>query len=309
MRQDYKEQVELLLEILPEVAKQSCFALHGGTAINFFVRDMPRLSVDIDLTYIPLEDRNTSLNNINQGLNRIKTGIESKKGGIQAVHQQNVCKLFISRSGAQIKIEVNMINRGVLAPPEQLELCQSAQSEFDAFCAMYLVPTSQLYGGKICAALDRQHPRDFFDLNPLMDQRGFFNDIKHGFLYSLLCSDRPIYELLAPRLQDQRGIFENQFEGMSREPFSYEEYQEVRSTLVRMINASLTDEDKNFLLRADNVEPDWGLYAFEQFPAVQWKLQNLKKLRDTNPNKHRKQHELLADVLSEPSSKPIDSYL
>ena len=96
-----------------------------------------------------------------------------------------------------------MVKRGVIAPPEQLELCQSAQLEFDTFCAMHLVPTSQLYGGKVCAALDRQHPRDFFDLSPLMDQDGFFNDIKHGFLYSLLCSDRPMYELLAPRPQDK----------------------------------------------------------------------------------------------------------
>ena len=110
-------------------------------------------------------------------------------------------------------------------------------------------------------------------------------------------------ELLAPQLQDRRDIFENQFEGMSREPFSYKEHEETRNKLVRMTNASLTDEDKNFLLRADNAEPDWSLYAFEQFPAVQWKLQNLKKLRDTNPDKHRKQHSLLANVLSGDFSK------
>lgn len=303
MRQNYRKQAELLLEILPEVAKLSCFALHGGTAINFFVRDMPRLSVDIDLTYTLLEDRNTSLNNINQALAGIKNGIESKKRDIRIVHQQDVCKLFISRVGVQIKIEVNMVNRGVIASPEQLELCQRGQSEFDAFCAMRLVPISQLYGGKICAALDRQHPRDFFDLNPFMDKEGFFIDIKPGFLYSLLCSDRPIYELLAPQLRDQRDVFENQFEGMSREPFSYEEYEEARNKLISMVNTSLTDEDKNFLLRADNAEPDWSLYAFEQFPAVQWKLQNLKKLRDTNPDKHKKQHILLTNALSRSFSK------
>ena len=102
-----------MLEILPEVAKLSCFALHGGTAINFFVRDMPRLSVDIDLTYTLLEDRSTSLSNINQALGGIKSGIESKKRGMQIVHQQDVCKLFISRAGLQIKIEVNMVMRGV----------------------------------------------------------------------------------------------------------------------------------------------------------------------------------------------------
>lgn len=298
MRQDYKKQAELLLEILPEIAKQSCFALHGGTAINFFVRDMPRLSVDIDLTYTLLEDRNTSLSDINRALAGTKSGIESKKRDMRVVHQRDVCKLLISRAGAQIKIEVNTVKRGVIAPTEQLELCQSAQSEFDAFCIMRLVPTSQLYGGKICASLDRQHPRDFFDLNPFIDQESFFDDVKHGFLYGLLCSERPIYELLAPRFQDRRDIFENQFEGMSREPFSYEEYEEVRNKVICMTNRCFAEEDKNFLLSFDNAEPDWGLYNFEQFPAVQWKLQNLKKLRDTNPDKHKKQHELLANALS-----------
>lgn len=53
MEEAYKKQVSLLLDVLPEVAKENCFALHGGTAINLFVRSMPRLSVDIDLTYVP----------------------------------------------------------------------------------------------------------------------------------------------------------------------------------------------------------------------------------------------------------------
>jgi hypothetical protein len=53
----FTEQVRLLVALLPSVAKQTCFALKGGTAINLFLRDMPRLSVDIDLTYLPVEDR------------------------------------------------------------------------------------------------------------------------------------------------------------------------------------------------------------------------------------------------------------
>lgn len=61
MNSHYKNQVALLLSILPEVAKEKDLAVHGGTAINLFVRNMPRLSVDIDLTYIPVRDRTTSL--------------------------------------------------------------------------------------------------------------------------------------------------------------------------------------------------------------------------------------------------------
>lgn len=71
----YRRQVALLLNVLPEVAKEEIFALHGGTAINLFVRNMPRLSVDIDLTYLPIEDRKDSLQNISDGLSRISESI------------------------------------------------------------------------------------------------------------------------------------------------------------------------------------------------------------------------------------------
>lgn len=125
MKRDYRRQVELLLEILPEVAKQSCFALHGGTAINFFVRDMPRLSIDVDLTYTLLEDRDSSLSNINQALDRIRSGIESTRKTMKVAHQQDVCKLFIRRGGAQIKIEVNTVNRGIIGATEQLNFAKA----------------------------------------------------------------------------------------------------------------------------------------------------------------------------------------
>lgn len=73
MKEAYKKQVSLLLDILPEVAKEDVFALHGGTAINLFCLNMPRLSVDIDLTYIPAsEDRDRDLQNIRSALENIK---------------------------------------------------------------------------------------------------------------------------------------------------------------------------------------------------------------------------------------------
>ena len=73
----YKKQVDLLLHVLPYVAKEKIFALKGGTAINLFIRKMPRLSVDIDLTYLPIDSRTVALQNIQNGLNRIKADIEN----------------------------------------------------------------------------------------------------------------------------------------------------------------------------------------------------------------------------------------
>ena len=57
----YRRQVQLLVRTLPLVAQEECFALKGGTAINLFYRNLPRLSVDIDLAYLPLADRAQSL--------------------------------------------------------------------------------------------------------------------------------------------------------------------------------------------------------------------------------------------------------
>ena len=172
MAQDaYKKQAALLLSVLPEAAKETCFALHGGTAINLFVRNMPRLSVDIDLTYLPIEDRATSLANIAKALERIKARVETVVSKARVSHRKDVAKLQISAQGVDIKLEVNLVGRGTLAAPEKLRLCARAQDEFEAFCAIQVVPLGQLYGGKICAALDRQHPRDLFDMKYLSKNR------------------------------------------------------------------------------------------------------------------------------------------
>jgi len=184
----YKHQVSLLLQVLPEIAKESCFALHGGTAINLFIREMPRLSVDIDLTYIPIEDRSTSLKSIVNALGNIKTNIERIVPKVQITLKQETLKLQVATVEAQIKIEVNQINRGILGAIVKLPLCEKAQEEFDAFCTVPLVSLGQLYGGKICAALDRQHPRDMFDVKFLLQNEGFTDDIKKGFMLCLLSS-------------------------------------------------------------------------------------------------------------------------
>ncbi len=287
INQSYKKQVRLLLDVLPEVTKETCFVLHGGTAINLFVRDMARLSIDIDLTYLPIEDRKTTLSNIAEALERTKQRLKDVLKNVRVLHKIDAGKLMISRSHAEIKLEVNLVGRGVISDPVKMQLCDKAQSEFDAFVAMPVVPFGQLYGGKICAALDRQHPRDLFDVKYLLENVGFTDEIRRGFIYCLLCSDRPMNELLVPNFQDQRRTMQNHFAGMSEEDFSYQDFEETRDKLVGVIGKSLSDKDKEFLLSVKNVSPDWGIYDFERFPAVQWKLQNLSKLKTVNPEKHK----------------------
>jgi predicted nucleotidyltransferase component of viral defense system len=293
----YKKQARLLLNILPEVAKETCFAMHGGTAINLFVRDMPRLSVDIDLTYTPIEDRAISLQHITEALTRIKNRIESTIPGINIKHKQDAAKLFISLQEVNVKVEVNLTGRGVIEEPIKMHLCKKAETEFDTFAVMQIVPLSQLYGGKICAALDRQHPRDLFDVKFLLANEGFSDEIKRGFLLCLISGDRPIHEIISPKLQDQELVLNNQFSGMSEEEFTYGDYIYIRNMLIDTVKAKLTEYDREFLLSVKALTPDWGIYNFERFSAVQWKLHNLQKLRDTNLDKYKKQYELLKQSL------------
>jgi predicted nucleotidyltransferase component of viral defense system len=294
----YRQQVSLLLSVLPEVAKEKSFALHGGTAINLFIRDMPRLSVDIDLTYLPIEDRETSLRNIAVALQRIKANIEKVIPGVRITPRFDAGKLQVFSSGIDIKVEVNLVNRGTLAEPLDMPLCEKAQTTFEAFCVMPVVPRGQLFGGKIVAALDRQHPRDLFDVKYLLNEEGFTEEVKKGFLFCLLCSDRPINEVIKPNFQDQRSAHANQFAGMSDEAFSYEEFEETRERLVESVNTALTENDKAFLLSVNEVNPDWNIYDFQRFPSINWKLQHLQKLKTNNPKKHSEQLERLKEKLN-----------
>jgi predicted nucleotidyltransferase component of viral defense system len=297
MEKIYRQQVKLLLTVLPEAAKENCFALHGGTAINLFVRNMPRLSVDIDLTYLPIENRETSLKHIAEALERIKRNIEKVVPGARIVPRFDAGKLQISANKVDVKLEVNLVNRGIMAESKEMPLCEKAQTEFEAFCAIPVVPIGQLFGGKIVAALDRQHPRDLFDVKYMLEKEGFTQEIKEGFLLCLLCSDRPINEVITPNFQDQRSALANQFSGMTDEAFTYEEYESVRKTLVGIINDNLNDKDKEFLLSVKNAAPDWSIYDFQRFPSINWKLQNIQKLKDKNPDKHKEQYEALRKKL------------
>lgn len=297
MFETYRRKVELLIKVIPFIREAGCFALHGGTAINLFVRDMPRLSVDIDLTYIPIEDRETSLLKISEALETIKGKIEFRIPGVRVQHKQEVAKLLILLQGLDVKLEVNLVGRGLIGDSKEMILCNKAQSDFEAFVSIPVVPLGQLYGGKICAALDRQHPRDLFDVKYLLDNEGFSDEVRKGFIYCLIGSDRPIHEVITPNFQDQRSALSTQFSGMSDDEFSYEEYESVRERLVKVVHENLTDRDKTFLLSFKNAEPDWTIYDFEKFPSIQWKLKNLNNLKTNNSVKHQQQYNLLKGKL------------
>lgn len=293
----YRKQVELLLSVLPYVGEEAVFALHGGTAINLFQQNMPRLSVDIDLTYLPIADRERSLADINQKLSLLKDIIEQSLPGVNVTHKKKATKLLINNDDAVIKVEVNQIKRGCFADIQKLSLSEKAQYEFNTFCEVPIVEKGHLYGGKICAALDRQHPRDIFDIRYMLRKDDFTPSMKKGFIFYLIGANRPISEILKPNLIDQRDVLEKQFSGMTEESFSYADFDETRTHLINLVKNTLSDDDKVFLKSIEAGSPNWSIYDFSIFPAVKWKLFNVHKLIRENKSKHIKQLDDLGIIL------------
>lgn len=297
MKEIYRKKVDLLLKILPYVTDEECFAVHGGTAINLFVNNLNRLSVDIDLTYIPLEDRNTSITKTNDALMRIANRVKATFHNIRIIPRLDICKITCESYGCQVKIEVNQTKRGLVAGEAQIyPLCQAAQDLFKVEVDARLVSMSQLYGGKIAAALSRQHPRDLFDIRHMAVS---MEEAKRGFVFCLLGSDRPLYESFKPSLIDQSEAMVNQFDGMTDIGFSYDDFISTRTKLIADVNAMMTDADKRFLVGFELCEPDWehSDYAeFADYPSVKWKLFNLSKLKKTNPAKLRENAAHLAQI-------------
>jgi predicted nucleotidyltransferase component of viral defense system len=288
MNEKYRKQVALLIKIMPSVYRIKEFAVHGGTAINLFHKNMPRYSVDIDLTYLPLKDREQSLQEINTRLLELKQQIEKTIVGIKVTPKLDVWKLLCVKDGAIVKIEVNGTKRGAIGDIEVKNLCTKAQQEFEMTCLARIVPFTQLYGGKIAAALSRQHPRDLFDYK-LMEIESL-NEIKDGLMFCLLGSDKPIIESLQPNPIIQQEALDNQFEGMTDIPFTYSDFEETRKDLIEKVNKVFTDVDKEFLISFEQGMPEWNKFVLgdvSNYPSVKWKLQNILKLKETNPEKYK----------------------
>jgi len=281
----YYRQAALLFRVLPFIAAEPDFALKGGTAINMFVRNMPRLSVDADLVFLPIAPRHESLTLISESLERIAASIEARlpESTIrrhQLGRQPFIIKLYIIQSGVQVSAEVNPVLRGTVFSPSVMLPAQHTQEKF-GFVSMNIASTPDLYGGKICAALDRQHPRDLFDIKIVFENEGITADIRKAFVVYLAGHDRPMSELLAPSLIDMQNTFDAEFQGMTDHQVTYEELVNVRERLISTITSELTTEERQFLLSLKAGEPQWsllGIKGIDKLPALQWKLANIRKM-------------------------------
>ena len=198
----YDQQVQLLVRILNIVDEEKCFALKGGTAINLFIRDMPRLSVDIDLVFLPDLKRDEALKSIQGALIQVAERAQQLFPAANIIRafesKTDALRLLIGERGVQVKIELSPVLRGVVYEPIRLKVRPKVEQAF-GFSENTLVSLADLYGGKICAALDRQHPRDLFDIKGLFEHEGITEDIRKAFLIYLISHPRPAHELLNQR--------------------------------------------------------------------------------------------------------------
>lgn len=282
----YTEQVDLLLDVLPVINKFECFALKGGTAINLFIRNMPRLSIDIDLAYLPIESRDIFLSNITSQLLEMKKLIEALNLIVKPSYTKDkqLAKLFVYKGEAVIKVEPNLVIRGSAFNCEEYDLCQRAQNQFLKFSRVKTLSFADIYGGKICAALDRQHPRDLFDVKLLLDTQGVTDDVRRALIVYLISSPRPIHELLNqnPNFVNFEKIFKKEFIGMTDEAsVTQEELIEIRHRLIQLILKDFTENERKFLVSLKTGLPDWSLMSIpgiEKLPAILWKLENIRKI-------------------------------
>jgi len=283
----YYRQARLLLRILPILERYPIFALKGGTAINFFIRDMPRLSVDIDLTYTPVDERETAIAAIHAALKNIGNEIERlipNAAVIPKTAGHNLEGLSVRANGCNVKIEPNPVLRGTIYETVIMTVTPRVQEMFEMVVTARVLDIADIYGGKICAALDRQHPRDLFDVKLLLDNEGITDAIRKSFIVHLVSHSRPMAELLNPHYQDISKVFENEFEEMPFVKVSLHELEETRDNLVQKIHKGLTDKEKQFIISIKKGAPQWDLIevrGVDFLPAVQWKLLNISRMDRT----------------------------
>lgn len=249
MNPGYVDTVRLLLAIAPAVFASGRFAMKGGTALNLFVQEMPRLSVDIDLVFVDHRpDRPAALQTIALQLAQVQAALAGK--GYRA-------HLPASAAGDDVKL---------------------------------------------VAAMDRQHPRDIFDVMHMLDHVGWQASVVDCFVAYLAGHNRPVHEVLFPRVKPLEPAFTNEFAGMTRDVIELDTLARVQARLLEELPRQLTAAHRDFLLTLVQGRPAWErmpIQHLHELPAIKWKLTNLAQLEKRSAARFAAQHELLAEHFAE----------
>lgn len=303
MNQIYLDTARLLTQIAPLVFADATFALKGGTAINLFIRDMPRLSVDLDLVFTDHRvPREQALARIGEALRQASERLAARgfQTRTQAAEDATETKLLVRRGTIEVKIEVNFVMRGTVHPVAQAAMVPRARDALLADLEIPVVSFADVYGGKLVAAMDRQHPRDLFDIMQLFEHEGITAEVRRAFVVYLASHNRPVHEVLFPARRDIAQAYERTFKGMTNEPVELKALLEVRDRMTSELQTALDADERRFLLTLVANKPDWtrlGVPHAEELPGIRWKLHNLGQLEATNPGKFAAQAEALERLL------------
>jgi predicted nucleotidyltransferase component of viral defense system len=273
-----------------------------GHSHQSFCSYIPRLSVDIDLVYLPMDERSTALGKIRAALSRISALIMQRIPGarVQNTHEQSdALRLIVVLQDVRIKIELSPVIRGTVFPERIMSVSKKVEEQI-GYAEIAVVSLPDLYAGKICAALDRQHPRDLFDVKFLLENEGFTDDFRKTFLVYLISHQRPMAELLQPNRKDITKMYEDEFVRMTQVEVPIGELEEVRERLITEIHGGLTADEKKFLLSFKAKSSDWRLLGLQNpeeisnLPSVRWKMSNLEQMP---VNKHQDALKKLQAVL------------
>ncbi|MGB5076602.1 MAG: nucleotidyl transferase AbiEii/AbiGii toxin family protein [Sphingorhabdus sp.] len=216
--------------------------------------------MDIDLTYLPVQDRTTSLAAIDVAMlgitARIEQGIPgSKVHPSRSADKKIVTKLIVRAKDVQIKIEITPVLRGTVYDPVVMSVVPTVEEAFGS-AEMQEVSFADLYAGKVVASLDRQHPRDLFDVHDLLAHEGISDELRRAFLVYLISHNRPMAEVLAPTRKPLAYEFARGFVGMQQEPVTLADLETARETIITAMVSDMPDAHRHFLVGFKRGEPD-----------------------------------------------------
>lgn len=304
MDKTYADTVRLLLSVAPDVFTSEHFAMKGGTAINLFVRDMPRLSVDIDVVYTSWETpRDEALRAITDEIRAIDKRLVRRGLGTRVIPAGNEAesKVLINDGDIQVKVEVNHVFRGTVLPVERRSIAPQTADMFVAELDAPILAVDELYGSKLVAAFDRQHPRDIFDVWQLYESGGLTDGMVECFVTYLAGHNRPTAHVLSPRQLDISVAYDTGFVGMTRDPVALDTLLSARTRVFEELPKRMTERQKAFLIGLTRAEPDWSLLRCphaSELPALKWKLINLRAFKQNKPSVFNEQAEQLERLLS-----------
>jgi predicted nucleotidyltransferase component of viral defense system len=278
--------------------------LKGGTAINLFVQDMPRLSVDLDVVYLPWQvPRDQALLAINEELAALADRVASLGVQTRLVRSKELgdTKLIAENEISQVKVEVNVVFRGSVLPVTRRPLSAGTSNLFGVEFSVPTLDTAELYASKLVAALDRQHPRDLFDVWRLFETGGITDAMVECFAVYLAGHNRPTHEVLFGNDKDIAAEYERAFVGMTQMECSLEQLLETRKRLMHELPRRLSAAHRQFLSSLTHAQPQWSLLQCPhagELPALRWKLANLETFRQRRPRDFAAQADTLDAALA-----------